>query len=187
MRSSECGIDKSASALQWRLDIIPLLRQNEVPTRVEVATRMNSIKTPLVSAAVAVILAVVPSAALGGTEEIQQLIDTRACIGCDLKDASLIGVDLHGVDLRSADLSGALLTEANLSAANLTDANLSGASLLNANLMGADLTGAILRSVDLSGANLDDVTISLISLRQAVICFTWLPNGQMYLLQQNCP
>jgi uncharacterized protein YjbI with pentapeptide repeats len=44
-----------------------------------------------------------------------------------------------------------------------------------------------LRGADLSGARLDDAIVSYVSLRAAVICFTWLPNGQMYLLQQICP
>ncbi len=110
-------------------------------------------------------------------EHLRQLLETGECIGCDLVGADLSGRDLRGVDLADADLAGA----------DLTGADLTGAKLIDANLLGANLTDAILIDTDLSGAILDDITVSLRALWQAIICYTWLPNGQLYLLQQNCP
>lgn len=107
----------------------------------------------------------------------RQLFETGACVGCDLAGADLSGEDLRGVDLTDADLTGA----------DFTGADLTGAKLIDANLLGADLTDANLLDTDFSGAILDDITVSLRALWQAIICYTWLPNGQLYLLQQNCP
>lgn len=105
---------------------------------------------------------------------VRQLLETNACVACNLR----------GADLVSASPRKAILNEADLTGAILRGADLTNASLINADLTGADLTGAILSGTDLSGAKLDDAAVSHISLRAAVICFTWLPNGQMYLLQQ---
>lgn len=57
-------------------------------------------------------------------DNINVLITTNSCVGCDLAYAVLWGADLRG---------------ANLSGADLKDANLTGANLSNADLTGADL------------------------------------------------
>jgi uncharacterized protein YjbI with pentapeptide repeats len=132
------------------------------------------------SATIAAIVAAQCAAAQSGdgaAPAVRQLLETNVCSACDLRGADLSGASLRMAILNWADLTGA----------DLRDADLTGASLINADLTGADLTGAILTGTDLSGARLDDATVSHVSLRAAVICFTWLPNGQMYLLQQNCP
>ena len=132
---------------------------------------------PLAAVLAMLPLAVVAPAGAQPADPVRQLLETRSCAGCDLAGAELSDADLAGVDLAGADLTGAILVGANLSNASLT----------NANLAGADLTDANLFRTDLSGARLEDAVVSLVALRAAVICFTWLPNGQMYLLQQNCP
>jgi uncharacterized protein YjbI with pentapeptide repeats len=86
-------------------------------------------------------------------EEIQknlnQLIATRKCSGCDLREAVLTRMDLRGADLQGADLSGA-----KLSLTNLSKADLKNAVLRNAVLGGTDFAGADLRGVDFTGAQL---------------------------------
>jgi uncharacterized protein YjbI with pentapeptide repeats len=96
---------------------------------------------------------------------IQQLLNTRECQQCNLREAGLVLSDLEGVDLQGADLRGANLNRANLQEANLAGANLAGSVLFGADLTGANLAGADLRGVDLrearmtgailDGANLD--------------------------------
>jgi len=66
--------------------------------------------------------------------DLQKLLSTKECVGCDLS-----GADLSGLDLREADL-----TKANLSKANLTGAYLSGTNLSKANLTGVNLRNSYL-------------------------------------------
>ncbi len=53
-------------------------------------------------------------------EQVQKLLDTNACMNCDLQGADLRGAHLIGADLRNANLAGADLYEANLEGADLT-------------------------------------------------------------------
>jgi uncharacterized protein YjbI with pentapeptide repeats len=46
--------------------------------------------------------------------DLDKLLDTNACRGCDLSGALLYGEDLSGVDLAGANLRGAQLPGANL-------------------------------------------------------------------------
>ena len=78
------------------------------------------------------------SAHAGGDEE-DQLLNTNACVNCDLSNARL-----EEAKLRKADLSGSNLYRANLEYADLRGANFTGADLSNARLRGANLTNAIL-------------------------------------------
>ena len=103
----------------------------------------------------------------------KKLLETKHCVGCDLRKANLrpslfSRVDLTKADLRSANLQGAdlwraRLESANLSGANLREANLSEARLSRANLRGANLQGADLRAslryADLQGANLQGANL----------------------------
>jgi uncharacterized protein YjbI with pentapeptide repeats len=75
-------------------------------------------------------------------DQVQQLITTGKCAGCDLQKAQLMNLALESADLTNADLSGALVYRVNLRAANF-----SGAILAGTNFGGSDLTGA-------QGANL---------------------------------
>lgn len=65
---------------------------------------------------------------------VQQLINRKECIGCDLSGANLAGLDLSGTNLQSANLQGANLEGTKLANAVLTDANLQNANLTNADL-----------------------------------------------------
>ena len=87
-------------------------------------------------------------------KNLQQLIETNKCPGCDLAGAMLNRIDLSGADLEGANLAGASLYLANLSGANLKNANLQGAGLGGADLGGADLRGANLTGAVLEGAYL---------------------------------
>src|SRR3989338_11711181 len=64
-------------------------------------------------------------------ENIQTLLNTNSCPGCDLS-----GCELENVDLRGANLEAA-----NLSRADLNGADISGASLNGAWVEGADFLG----------------------------------------------
>ena len=63
--------------------------------------------------------------------DLQKLLSTKECVGCDLSGADLSGLDLREADLTKANLSKADLTKAKLIATNLTKANLKGANLKN--------------------------------------------------------
>lgn len=110
--------------------------------------------------------------------QLQQLLSTRECQGCQLQRAGLVHADLTGVDLSGADLTFANLSQANLVGANLSGANLTGAMLQGANLSGANLQGAILNGTDLRraylyGANMQGVDISSTYIEQSI----GLPDG----------
>jgi len=100
------------------------------------------------------------SAASGTAQEnLEQLMQTRACRGCDLSGLDLNKLDLAGVDLESADLSHSKLYLTNLSGANLKNTRLDGAVFGGADLGGADLRGADLQSASLDNAYLGDTLI----------------------------
>ncbi len=58
--------------------------------------------------------------------DLQKLLSTKECVGCDLS-----GADLSGLNLREADLTEANMTEATLTEATLSGANLKGTNLKN--------------------------------------------------------
>ena len=89
---------------------------------------------------------------------VDRLLDTDACVECDLAGVDLSGKRLKGVDLERADLAGANLSDVNLSEANLKGADLSGANLRGADLSEADLYKADLTGADLTGADLTDAS-----------------------------
>ena len=82
-------------------------------------------------------------------EQVQKLLATKQCAGCELSNAGLVYADLRGADLQRADLSRANLSRTNLQGADLRGAMLMGASLAGANLTGANLDGANLTAADL--------------------------------------
>lgn len=102
--------------------------------------------------------------------DIQRLMQSGACPGCNLAGADLSDTHLIGADLREANLQGANLAGANLEGADLTGADLRGAqltktyltnaSLNRSNLANANLTGAIAFYTDTRGANLSNLTIA---------------------------
>ncbi|MEL6353170.1 MAG: pentapeptide repeat-containing protein [Cyanobacteria bacterium J06627_28] len=91
--------------------------------------------------------------------DIQRLIETNECPGCDLHEADFRRLDLSGANLAGADLEGANFYYANLDGAqlqnaNLIDVNLGYASVQNAFLDGADLRYAIFDHANMNGASM---------------------------------
>jgi uncharacterized protein YjbI with pentapeptide repeats len=117
-----------------------------------------------------------PEATLGTltqTEQLQQLINTRVCVRCDLQ-----GVDLSQADLGNANLEGTNLTGANLTEANLENAYLVGATLNNATLTNANLNGAILTLASLVSVNAEEISLEGASLQNANLQGAILTNGR---------
>ncbi len=95
-------------------------------------------------------------------ENIDTLIKTSSCPGCNLAGADLNRINLSGADLRKADLTGATffladLSNANLSGAILRGAQFGGTDLAQADLRGADLRGALLTGAYMVGALMDGI------------------------------
>ncbi len=90
---------------------------------------------------------------------IELLLDTNQCYGCNLEGADLSGRGLEESDLEGANLSNANLKGADLEGANLKGANLTGADLQNADLSEADLYKADLTDADLTGADLEETLL----------------------------
>ena len=128
---------------------------------------MNPKLTILATAAWITTITLGNSASAENLQHIQQLLNTKECVQCDLKDAGLILTDLSGADLRGADLTRANLSRANLSGADLSGANLTGASLNGANLTGAFLNGASLNGTDLRDAYLGGAQLFGVNLNTA--------------------
>lgn len=117
----------------------------------------------------ALVLAPAWSAQADPAKDLQKLLTTNRCEGCDLSGVNLIGIDLSNAQLQGAKLNAANLAGADLSGANLTKVSAVGASfmgsnlqkttlvqasLVYANLAKAQLNEAILQGTDLQGANL---------------------------------
>jgi uncharacterized protein YjbI with pentapeptide repeats len=100
--------------------------------------------------------------------QLQQLLENKTCVRCDLQ-----GVDLSDAKLRNANLMGANLAGANLAGANLAGANLLAANLDNANLTEARLTAnlilATLDAANLTEANLEAASLHYASLQDAIL------------------
>jgi hypothetical protein len=95
-------------------------------------------------------------------DDLQQLLTTKQCPGCNLSHAPLAEANLAGALLQRADLTGADLTRTDLSRADL-----SGAQLDNARLTETDLRASILRDSSLVGTNLSEVRLVGADLRGA--------------------
>ncbi|PSB35182.1 pentapeptide repeat-containing protein [Stenomitos frigidus] len=118
-------------------------------------------------AALLAALSMVLPAQAESLEQVQTLLSTRQCSGCDLSNAGLVYADLHGANLQRANLSRANLSRANLQGADLRGAILIGASLSGANLTEAKLDGANLAAADLRYAALTNATFQGASLDNA--------------------
>jgi len=96
------------------------------------------------------------SPAIAGTADkaalLKQLIETRACVACQLEDIDLSGLNLSGVNLSGANLNGSKLHQT-----NLRGANLEGASMLRVLLSDTALAGANLSNADFSDLDIDHV------------------------------
>jgi len=107
-----------------------------------------------------------PTSTGANAAQVQALLGTKKCPGCDLAGASLGGASLNGANLAGANLNGADLSFARLARANalgarfrqarLTNADLTTAYLVKADLCGASTAGAILTNTFLDGATWTD-------------------------------
>lgn len=89
---------------------------------------------------------------IGVKANINKLVQTNSCPGCDLKGADLSRMSLAGANLEGANLSGAKIFLTDMAEANLKNANLRGTKFGGTDIARADLRGADLRGADLSGA-----------------------------------
>ena len=118
-------------------------------------------------------------------EDLDKLLDTGNCVGCDLSgvdlsDRNFTGtINFVGADLSDADLSDADLFFANLESANLSNANLSGASAIFANLNNANLSNADLSNADLEFTRLNDANLSNADLSNTRLNDTELRNADL--------
>jgi len=80
---------------------------------------------------------------------VERLLKTRECRGCDFTRTEIVNKDLRGVDLSNASFEGG-----SLYACDLTGANLSGVNFRDAVLRRADLKDAILTGTDFSDADM---------------------------------
>jgi uncharacterized protein YjbI with pentapeptide repeats len=118
-------------------------------------------------------------------KQIQQLLETKSCEGCDLSEA-----DLHGQNLFEAKLAGANLRDADLRDATLTSADLSGARLAGAKLEGAKLIEAKLNAikdkdgksqgVGLEYAHLKGVNLNGAEMKGALLLATELKDARLF-------
>lgn len=127
----------------------------------------------LPTAAFLVTISLSQTATAANSEHLKQLLTSKQCQNCDLRDAGLVMADLSGANLSGANLAGANLSRANLNGADLRGTNLSGASLFGVNLSGAKLNGSTLTGTDLRNtyllnAELIGVNLSSANLQGAV-------------------
>ena len=83
-------------------------------------------------------------------------------------------------DLSWADLSGVDLSNSNFTGANLFSANLSGTDLSNSRLEGAILNATNLTGTKLGKAKLSRAIIIESNIKDAFLCDTELPSGNLY-------
>jgi uncharacterized protein YjbI with pentapeptide repeats len=130
---------------------------------------LTILQGPIFTITLALVAVPAWSAKADSASDLQKLLTTNRCEGCDLSGVNLIGVDLSNAQLQGAKLNAANLSGADLSGANLTKVSAVGtslmganlqkttlvkASLIYANLAKAQLNDAILQGTDLQGANL---------------------------------
>ena len=136
--------------LVWK----PLLRPRPVaagPTRQFLGIAKKS-PALMVGAAISLtLLAYTPSAHGFAQKAVDQLIERRECLRCDLR-----GADLSHKRLRGVNLSGAYFIGANLGKVILRDSMMARAKLAEARLRKADISGARMQGAELLGAR--DIT-----------------------------
>lgn len=118
-------------------------------------------------------------------KQFNQLLETKACEGCDLSDADLHGQNLFeaklaGANLRDADLRGATLTSADLSGARLAGAKLEGAKLIDAKLNATKDKDGKPQGVGLEYAHLTGVNLSGAELKGALLLGTELKDAKLF-------
>jgi uncharacterized protein YjbI with pentapeptide repeats len=123
---------------------------------------------------------------------VQQLLDEKACVGCDLRGADLAGLDLSGVNLKDANLTGVNLKGAKLGNAILTDADLSQANLTNADLGCATVNFNLRTDQETANVDLtvDPASPESVQSRDHILDFNFDANAQGATMSFNfggCP
>ena len=116
----------------------------------------------------------VMSQVLSGEAAKKKLLETKDCVGCDLRGARLLGENLFGARLIETNFSNA-----NLKNANLANSNLKMANLQNANLSQANLSAANLANTNLSGTSFRHANLAAVNLFEAYFCNTAMPDGSI--------
>ncbi|MCC5632088.1 pentapeptide repeat-containing protein [Nostoc sphaeroides] len=148
------------------------LAQSEIPP---VTTESTS--TPIVSPSPVIPPTLLPVNTVAAN--VQRLLTTNECVGCNLVEAQLDNANLQAANLAGANLQEAELEKANLQGTNLTSANLQGVDLSKANLAGANLQGANLFDADLEAANLLGADLQGANLQKADLQKTNLTNANI--------
>ncbi len=111
---------------------------------------------------------------LSGEAAKKKLLETKDCVGCDLRGARLLGENLFGARLIETNFSNA-----NLKNANLANSNLKMANLQNANLSQAKLSAANLANTNLSGTSFRHANLTAVNLFEAYFCNKTMPDGSI--------
>ncbi len=135
---------------------------------------------------IAISIGIIPAADAYSPTDLQTLLTSKKCVGCDLSGVDLSQKQLVNVDLQAANLIGANLAGTNLTKANLGGANLTGANLTNANFTGAVLQAASLVNVNFTNTNLTRTDLSYANLvntnfRSAILTNTDLAGANLAL------
>lgn len=96
------------------------------------------------------------------SKNLQQLLTTKSCIRCDLRN-----VNLEGANLQKSNLEGSNLEGANLSKANLDEAYLVGTNLNNTKMSSVKLGKAILYRASMEKANLENANLERANFQNA--------------------
>ncbi len=157
----------------------------------------------ILTAALALVTVPAWSAQADSASDLQKLLTTNRCEGCDLSGVNLIGIDLSNAQLQGAKLNAANLSGADLSGANLTKVSAVGTSFVGANLQktvlvkasliyanlakvqlneatlqGTDLQGANLVGADLNGAKITESDFVGANLAEVKRSQPWLPSNR---------
>ena len=124
---------------------------DEAPEVFHMTVSTRFVRLFAVMAAAALVATASVAAWTSSPEDVQRLLKTHTCPGCDLRNEQLVNLDLAGADLTGADLSGAFMYKT-----VLREAALKGAKFVGADLGGTDLTGA--HDADLKGAQTNQYT-----------------------------
>jgi uncharacterized protein YjbI with pentapeptide repeats len=103
------------------------------------------------------------------SQQLQQLLKTKICVRCDLRNANLVSADLRKANLEGANLEGANLSKANLKNAYLVGANLSNTRMDNVKLSDAFLYHASMEKTNLENANLDKANLQEANLSNSIL------------------
>ena len=101
--------------------------------------------------------------------QLRQLLQTKVCIRCDLRESNLQSADLEIANLEGANLEGSNLAGSKLKNAYLVAVNLNNVNLNNVNMTRAILALGSLIKANLEGAKLQGANLQSTNLEQAIL------------------